>query len=64
MAHTRLMAHAHPHMKRNISIRHHILTEEVSTVRIVAAQLSPYVLKNVVAPIVRTPGDVTSRQES
>ena len=35
-----------------------ILTDEVSTVRFVAARLSP--LKEYRAPIVRTPGDVTS----
>ena len=39
-----------------------ILTDEVSTIRLVAAQLSP--LKEYRAPIVRTPGDVTSCQES
>ena len=38
-----------------------ILTDEVSTVRFVAAQLSPFKVYR--APIVRTPGDVTSRQE-
>ena len=38
-----------------------LLTDEVSTVRFVAARLSP--LKEYRAPIVRTPGDVTSRQE-
>ena len=39
-----------------------ILTDEVSTVRFVAAQLSPFKVYR--APIVRTPGDITSRQES
>ena len=39
-----------------------ILTDEASTVRFVAAQLSP--LKEYRVSIVRTPGDVTSRQES
>ena len=39
-----------------------ILTDEVSTVRFVAARLSPFQVYR--APIVRTPGDVTSRQES
>ena len=39
-----------------------LLTDEVSTVRFVAARLSP--LKGYRASIVRTPGDVTSRQES
>ena len=39
-----------------------ILTDEVSTVRFVAARLSPFKVYR--APIVRTPGDVTSRQES
>ena len=39
-----------------------ILTDEVSTVRFVAARLSS--LKICRAPIVRTPGLVTSRQES
>ena len=39
-----------------------ILTDEVSTVRFVAARLSPF--KEYCAPIVRTLGDVTSRQES
>ena len=39
-----------------------ILTDEVFTVRFVAARLSPF--KVHCAPIVRTPGDVTSRQES
>ena len=38
-----------------------ILTDEVSTVRFVAAWLPP--LKEYRAPIVRTPGDATSRQE-
>ena len=38
-----------------------ILTDEVSTVRFVAARLSPFKVYR--APIVRTPGDVTSRQE-
>ena len=37
-------------------------TDEVSTVRFVAARLSPF--KEYRAPIVRTPGDVTLRQES
>ena len=36
-------------------------TDQVSTVRFVAARLSP--LKEYRAPIVRTPGDLTSRQE-
>ena len=39
-----------------------ILTDEVSTARFVAARLSPFKVYR--APIVRTPGDVTSRQES
>ena len=39
-----------------------ILTDEVSTVRFVAARLSPFKVYR--APIVRTPGDVTSRLES
>ena len=39
-----------------------LLTDEVSTIRFVAARLSP--LKEYRAPIVRTPGKVTSRQES
>ena len=39
-----------------------VLTDEVSTVRFVAARLSPFKVYR--APIVRTPGDVTSRQES
>ena len=39
-----------------------ILTDEVSTVRFVAARLSPFQVYR--APIVRTPGDATSRQES
>ena len=39
-----------------------MLTDEVSTVRFVAARLSPFQAYH--APIVRTPGDVTSRQES
>ena len=39
-----------------------ILTDEVHTVRFVAARLSPFQVYR--APIVRTPGDVTSRQES
>ena len=39
-----------------------ILTDEVSTVRFVAAPLSPFKVYS--APIVSTPGDVTSRQES
>ena len=39
-----------------------ILTDEVSTARFVAARLPP--LKEYRAPIVRIPGDVTSRQES
>ena len=39
-----------------------ILTDEVSTVRFVAARLPPF--KVYCAPIVRTPGDVTSPQES
>ena len=39
-----------------------ILIDEVSTVRFVAARLSPFQVYR--APIVRTPGDVTSRQES
>ena len=39
-----------------------ILTDEVSTVRFVAAWLSPFKVYR--APIVRTPGDVTSCQES
>ena len=39
-----------------------ILTDEVSTIRFVAARLSP--LKECRASIVRTLGDVTSRQES
>ena len=39
-----------------------ILTDEVSTVRFVAARLSP--LKEYRASIVCTPGDVTSGQES
>ena len=39
-----------------------ILTDEVSAIRFVAARLSPF--KVYCAPIVRTPGDVTSRQES
>ena len=39
-----------------------ILTDEVFTVSIRAARLSP--LKKYRAPIVRTPGDVNSRQES
>ena len=39
-----------------------LLTDEVSTVRFVASRLS--LLKEYRAPIVRTPGDVTSRQES
>ena len=38
-----------------------ILTDEVSTVRFVAAWLSP--LEENRAPIVRTPGDVISLQE-
>ena len=38
-----------------------ILTDEVSSVRFVAARLSP--LKEYHAPIVRMPVDVTSRQE-
>ena len=38
------------------------LTDEVSTVRFVAAQLSPFKVYR--APIVRTPGDVISREES
>ena len=37
-------------------------TDKVSTVRFVAARLSP--LRKYRAPIVRTPGDVASRQES
>ena len=39
-----------------------ILTDEVSTVRFVTARLSP--LKEYRVSIVRTPGDVTSCQES
>ena len=39
-----------------------LLTDEVSTVRFVAARLSP--LKEDRASIARTPGDVTLRQES
>ena len=39
-----------------------ILTDEVSTVRFVAARLSPFKVYR--APIVRTPNDATSRQES
>ena len=39
-----------------------ILTDEVSTVRFVATRLSP--LKEYRAPIVCTPGDVTSSQEA
>ena len=39
-----------------------ILTDEVPTVRFVAARLSPFKVYR--APIVRTPGDLTSRQES
>ena len=39
-----------------------ILADEVSTVKFVAARLSP--LKELRAPIVRMPGDATSRQES
>ena len=39
-----------------------MLTDEVHTVRFVAARLSPFKVHR--APIVRTPGDVTSRQES
>ena len=39
-----------------------VLTDEVSTVRFVAARLSLFQVLR--APIVRTPGDVTSRQES
>ena len=39
-----------------------ISTDEVSTVSFLAAWLSP--LKEYRSPIVRTPGDVTSRQES
>ena len=39
-----------------------ILTDEVSTVRFVAARLSLFIVYR--APIVRTPGDVTSPQES
>ena len=39
-----------------------LLTDEVSIVWFVDAWLSP--LKEYRAPIVRTPGDVTSRQES
>ena len=39
-----------------------ILTDEVSTIRFVAARLSP--LKEYCVSIVCTPGDVTSRQES
>ena len=39
-----------------------ILTDEVSAVRFVAARLSP--LKEYRAPLVRTPGDITLRQES
>ena len=39
-----------------------MLTDEVSTVRFVAARLSSFQVYR--APIVRTPGDVTSRQES
>ena len=39
-----------------------ILIDEVSTVRFVAARLSP--LKEYCAPIVRSSGDVTLRQES
>ena len=39
-----------------------ILTDEVFTVRFVAARLLP--LKEFLIPIVRTPGDVTSHQES
>ena len=38
------------------------VTEEVSTVRFVAARLSLFKVYR--APIVRTPGDVTSRQDS
>ena len=39
-----------------------ILTDEVSTVRFVVARLYPFKVYR--APIVCTPGDVTSRQES
>ena len=39
-----------------------ILTDEVSTVKFVAARLFSFQVYR--APIVRTPGDVTSRQES
>ena len=39
-----------------------ILADDVSTVRFVAARLSPFKLYR--APVVRTPGDVTSHQES
>ena len=39
-----------------------ILTDEVFTVRFVATRLSPFQVYR--APIVRAPGDVTSRQGS
>ena len=39
-----------------------ILTDKVHTVRFVAARLSLFIVYR--APIVRTSGDVTSRQES
>ena len=39
-----------------------LLTDEGSTVRFIAARLYP--LKEYRAPLVRTPGDVSSRQES
>ena len=39
-----------------------MLTDEVHTVRFVAARLSPFQVYR--APIVHTPGDVTLRQES
>ena len=47
---------------RTVATLSNDFTDEVSTVKFVAARLSP--LKEFRAPIVRTPGDVTSRQES